>query len=512
MYCRDCWWSDKWNDLERGREYDFSKSFFEQLKELLYITPHISIFNANTVNSDWVNQETDDKNCYLNVGGHYNEDSAYNTYSIYGKQCFDNFWVLNSELCYESVNCDRCFRTMYSDRCFDCMDTILSLDCRNCQNVIGCAGLRNKSYCIFNEQSTKEQYEKFLKNNPISSLKIIANLRVRAEEIWRSMPQRYAFILKSVNSTGHFINECKNAVNSWNAEKSEHIKNLYIGGWMKDSQDLTSHGAAELTYECANGGGVYASKFTTFCMAGNPLQGTHSSYLEYCYGVTSCGHCFGCVNLKNKQYCILNKQYTKEEYEILVPKIIAHMNEMPYTDKKGRIYKYGEFFPTELAPFGYNETAAQDYYPLSKDEAVAKGFQWSDYEPDTKYEFSDYLIPDDIKDVGDGILNKILKCEVSGKAYKIIPTELQFYRKMNIPLPRRSPLVRHKDRMARLLPRRLYKRMCDCVGDKSKNGVYTNTAKHQHGSDLCNEQIETPYGLDRKEIIYCEQCYQQEVS
>ncbi|MDP2669631.1 MAG: hypothetical protein Q8O99_01100 [bacterium] len=38
---------------------------------------------------------------------------------------------------------------------------------------------------------------------------------------------------------------------------------------------------------------------------------------------------FGCSNLRNKQYCIFNKQYTQEEYEQLVPKIITHMQETP---------------------------------------------------------------------------------------------------------------------------------------------------------------------------------------
>lgn len=96
MYCQKCWWSDKWDGLQYGRDYDFGKSFFEQFKELLLATPHISVFNTNTVNSEWVNQETDDKNCYLNVGGHFNEDSAYNTFEVKGKNCFDNFGFGNA--------------------------------------------------------------------------------------------------------------------------------------------------------------------------------------------------------------------------------------------------------------------------------------------------------------------------------------------------------------------------------------------------------------------------------
>jgi hypothetical protein len=45
-------------------------------------------------------------------------------------------------------------------------------------------------------------------------------------------------------------------------------------------------------------------------------------YSSECF---SCKNCFACSGLKNKQYCILNKQYSKEEYEKLVPQIIEKM-------------------------------------------------------------------------------------------------------------------------------------------------------------------------------------------
>jgi hypothetical protein len=75
-----------------------------------------------------------------------------------------------------------------------------------------------------------------------------------------------------------------------------------------------------------------------------------------------------CSGLRNEEYMFLNKKYSKEEYEELVPKIIKHMNDMPYIDSKGRVYKYGEFFPSELSPFAYNETIAQEYFSKTKNE------------------------------------------------------------------------------------------------------------------------------------------------
>jgi hypothetical protein len=32
----------------------------------------------------------------------------------------------------------------------------------------------------------------------------------------------------------------------------------------------------------------------------------------------------------------------------------------------------GEFFHRNLSPFGYNETVANEYFPLSKEEAIAR--------------------------------------------------------------------------------------------------------------------------------------------
>jgi len=216
--------------------------------------------------------------------------------------------------------------------------------------------------------------------------------------------------------------------------------------------------------------------------------------------------------MRDREYCILNKKYTKESFDELRTKIIEHMNSMPYTDKKGRVYKYGEFFPIEIAPYGYNETAAMDYYPLTRGDALAKGFPWSDYEAETKHELSDYQVPDDIKDVKDDILEKVLKCEVSGKPYRLIPMELQFYRRMGLPVPRHSPLQRHKDRMAKLLPRKLFERDCYCQGSEAAKIGHKNTSTHQHGMGKCGAGISTPYAPNRPELIYCEQCYQAEIS
>ena len=43
--------------------------------------------------------------------------------------------------------------------------------------------------------------------------------------------------------------------------------------------------------------------------------------------------------------------------------------------------EWGEFFPSSLSPFGYNETVAQEYFPMTREEVIGKTlFNWSDYE------------------------------------------------------------------------------------------------------------------------------------
>jgi hypothetical protein len=206
-----------------------------------------------------------------------------------------------------------------------------------------------------------------------------------------------------------------------------------------------------------------------------------NSDLIYCDSCIGCKNCFGCVGLQHQSYCILNTQYTKEEYEKFVPQIIAAMRNDGI---------WGEFFPIEKSPFAYNETVAQDYFPLTKGVALEQGLSWQEHdEKADQYMGPDYEIPDDIHNVSDDITKQILRCEVLGKPFKIIPQELKFYKKMGIPIPRKSPDQRHLERLALRSPRKLWSRQCI----------------------KCKIAIQTSYAPDRPEQIYCEKCYQKTI-
>ena len=262
----------------------------------------------------------------------------------------------------------------------------------------------------------------------------------------------------------------------------------------KDSYDMYGGGIASLMYEGVDVG-VEASK-ELFAILTHSCLETHYTYM--CYGSKNL---FGCIGMRGKQYCIFNKQYSKEEYFKLVPKIIEHMNNMPFVDKMGLRYKYGEFFPSAMSNFGYNETMAYEYFPLSKEEALSNGYKWWDKVQKTtgKETLKPEQVPDSIHDVSEDILNEVLVCTGCERNYKIVHNELIFYKKHSIPIPNQCFYCRNSARLKFENPFKLYHRTCMC--DK----------EHAHHKGHCDIEFETHYAPDRPEIIYCEKCYQQEV-
>ena len=200
------------------------------------------------------------------------------------------------------------------------------------------------------------------------------------------------------------------------------------------------------------------------------------------------------MGLIKGEYCILNKQYSKNEYEKLRLQIIEKMKEEEI---------YGDFFPSSISALGYNESSAMDEFPLTKGEALAQGFKWEDtergiYGKETiSWEnFSDSILelPKEFD-----VEKTVFKCTECEKNYRIIVDELSFYKRLSIPIPRTCPECRHVKRFKNRGPNKLWKRQCMC--DK----------KHPHHQGHCDIEFETSYSPDRPEIIYCEKCYQQEV-
>jgi hypothetical protein len=356
-----------------------------------------------------------------------------------------------------------------------------------------------------------------VKSFNLGSYESLQKMKKQVHEFWMKFPNKFLKGVQNTNVSGNYIDHSKNVKNSFMIREGQNLhycQYLQEGAPSKDCYDFSIWGDNnQLVYECYSCGlGTQNIKFCILCQ-----ENVHD--LEYSFVcIRGSENLFGCVGLQKKHYCILNKQYSKEEYGQMIAQIKKHMDEMPYVDKEGKIYKYGEFFPAELSPHGYNETLAQEYFPLTKNEALKQGIKWvNPAERNYKFDFELNSLPDDIKDVKNDILGKVIACEHEGKcdqlcttAFKIVEDELNFYRKINLPLPRLCPNCRTFERLKQRTGIELYKRICQCEGENSKDGVHKNTISHFHGAKHCSNEYETAYSPDRPEIVYCEKCYQQE--
>ncbi len=490
VYCSKCWWADDWDGTENAMDYDPNRNFLEQFYELKQKTPHMALDTlfSSLVNTSYTNYSSHLKNTYALFFADYAESSFYSDFLNTIKDTSDCHRIRESELCYGSVGMFKCFGCLYSLECDSSVNLIFSKNCSNCTDCFGCMNLKNKSYNIFNNQYSKEEYFAFIKDINISSHQTYLKYKKQAEDFWLTQPNRsYYGNSLNVNVSGNYVYESRNAKDVYQGtsiENSRYVQFISVPS-TKDSYDYTCWGGnSERAYEALIAGhGTYDIKFSIAsypdCMSN-----------EYCYYASSCKNVFGCVNLKKKTYSILNKEYPKEEYEKLREQIIEDMKNHPYKDKNGLTYSYGEFFPLELSSFGYNETMAQQYFPITQEEAAASGYNWFNSIPN---EYTPTILavdlPDSISDLSDPeVLKEVIKCSC-GRCYQIVQGEVNVLRKLNLPLPHKCPECRRLERFSHVLPPKEYDRKC---------------AK-------CSIDIKTSYAPDRPEVIYCEKCYQQEV-
>lgn len=487
VYKNEIWWSDKWDPLSYGRDFDFDRPFFEQLQELHLAVPKVRAYVNFDEGSPYTNCVTRAKDSYLVQSVTDVENCYYGQSMSRSKDCVDSYRVWNSEKCYECVVTEKGYASQYIVDTDTCSESFFLDSCINCKNCFACSNIRQKQYWVYNKQSTKEEYEKardeFLNLTGEARKNKIAEIR----DFLRKTPRRYAHFIGNENSTGDYVYHSKNVKNSFLIGFSENLYNCLNVEYCKDSFDHDWWGMqSERVLECDEVGDNASNiMFTQHCW-----ECTNVMYSIEIFA--NCHDIFGCVGLTHKQYCILNKQYTKEEYEKLVAKIIKHMQETG---------EWGEFFPMSMSYFGYNESTANNFYPLEREEAKKLGANWQDEDFGMKFDGPFYeplpIKEYQSKEKADELLKGVLKCEVSGRPFKIQSKELAFYIENNIQIPSVHPDERQKARFKLTNPIKLHHRRCMCTD-----------FKHGHVGQ-CSNEFETTYAPDRSEQIYCEDCYQK---
>jgi hypothetical protein len=479
VYCLKCWWGDGWDPASYGRDFDFTRPYFEQYKELQKEVPRMALLSKNSINSDYTNHSGENKNTYLSFCCFDTEDVFYSTWTMKSRNCMDCSYIYDGgEKLYETIDTRKSYQCQYSVLLENCVNCFYCYDCHNCSDCFLSSNLRNKKYIFKNSQYTQEIYLKKIEEYKFNSFKTREKLNVEFIDLIKNNSfHRYVISEKNTNSIGSMFFNSKNSRIVFDAEVLEDTKYIYASLNLKSSMDLYHVGwGTELGYELHGCRGHYDGIGSHLCY--------DNRNISYCDSCQNCQNLFACISVKKGEYMILNKKYSKEEYLELKEKIIEHM-------KKTK--EYGEFFPPSIAPVCYNETQGNYYMPLTKEEVLRRGWLWEDKIPGTfgKETILPEEIPDTIEEVGNDILSAILKCVDCTKNYNIVPDELTFYKREKIPIPRSCPECRYKRRFALRLPRKLWHRKCMHEG--------------------CQNEFETSYVPERPEIVYCESCYNKEI-
>ena len=475
LYSHQERWSDNWDPMDYGIDYDQQQSFFTQFQNLFQTVPKMSLNISSTFeNCDYCNYGLSSKNCYMCSTPSFSENCYYSQTPYKSYFDVDGFLNVSTEYCYQCFYSSKCAKSQYLIYCQDCSFSYFLMDCQDCQYCFGCVNMSHKKYCFFNEQLTKKEYESKI-NTILWVYSMMKDYKEKFHKHAQQFPKRATRNIQTQNTTWDLNVSTSDCSQCFGIIDAKDCIDSWIGGiqaydlWSSDYIWLTSR-----VYNCI---GVASSDTVMACVGINNVFDSY--YCFYCY---YCEYCFGCVWLKHKKYCIFNKQYSKDEYNRLIAIIIDNMKERQ---------ERGEFFPWNISPFPYQDTIAHEHFPLDKEDIQT---QWRNrYEPlpdtdipqngkvvDRRIENSDIVT--DILWEKSSIIDTVFVCEISGRPYKILWQELDFYIQHNIPLPRQHPQERYRERLRYRLPYKLRERVCDKSWDT----------------------ILTPYSPERPETVWAD--------
>lgn len=465
------WRSDDFDPMQYGRDYDFDKPFFEQFFALQKAVPRMSLITVSNENCDYTTGTGYCRNCYLINSSENCEDCYYGKLLQTCKDSVDCSYLFDSQLCYECFSVYdsyNCRFLLFSKNCQDCF---FSSGLQSCKKCLWCTDLHQKEYHVENKPVSKEEFDRRF-SDLWGSHHAVHEARMKLLNLHRNKIHRFSNIVNSENCTGDYIENSKNCRDCYDMTDSEDCRYVQVGVNVKDNYDCSNmYLKIERCYEVLGTIEVFNCGYCIFVFHSNDLL-----YCDYCF---NCQNCFGCSGLTRKKHCILNKQYTEEKYNALVPRIVEQMKQ---------VGEWGSYFPIAFAPFGYNESLAHEYLPLTKEEATSKGFHWREnIDQISKVEriIPAEQLPDRIKDIPDDVLNWAIKCEATGRPFILTKQELAYYRKHNLPIPHIHPDERHRQRMELRNPRILWKRICM----------------------KCEKEIFSTFAPERQERVNCEECY-----
>ena len=360
VYSQEFRWSEKRDAKTYWVSFDYTKTFTEQFKSLYDTVPKASLIKEHYKQENWeyTNGSWPLKNTYMTFECAFTDEVYFSDKIYYSTTCVDCSYTNHSEQCYMCWDVRNCNKVQYWYNLRDCSMSSYLYNCTWCSDCFMCYNLTNKKYCVENKQyATKEDYlaarDQFLGNNSDPYAYFMALLESsnvpRSEIQWFDNKQTFwNYIISN--------KDCTLLFDSYDTENCSYCSMIYDA---QDCRDFDSRGEwARLCYELEESGRSIQSCMFSYLLWDNVSNVMYSSFC------IASKNLFGCVWLTNAEYCIFNKQYTKVTYEIEVQKLIWHMV---------TTWEWWEFLHPSLSPFGYNETIAHEYYPLTQAQAENAG-------------------------------------------------------------------------------------------------------------------------------------------
>lgn len=481
IYEHEIWNGGGWDPEEFAVEYDRDRGFFAQYHNFQRTVPRPNLFIRNSVESNYTNYVSRVKNCYLVFDALESEDCGYCIYLDHSKNCYNSFGPVKSDICHDCVLSDNLYRAFFVEYSKDCIDSTFLYDCRDCQYCFASTNLRHKRYYFLNEQLTKEEYEKKIRDINLGDRRVVEEWKKKFSELKKKAIHKANRNERSVNCTGDHIKDSKDCHTCFFIISGENIAYSLGGNKNRDSYDLVGGNGSELSYETW-GLNAYNTKFS---MNADFLRDS-----EYCDLCENCSDCFACIGLKNRSFCIFNKQYTEDEYWKLLDTIKVKM----LADGE-----YGEFFLPELCPVPYNISLATSFQGYDDVEnALQYGYRAEELSEGAQNIEGEVInntdVPEDIKNTTDEILEKVIFDGKNNKKFRYTKKELGFHRQYNLALPIEHYSIRLARKRIEMGPIdfNIKTRRCSRCGEKTQVSFPENHP-------------------DAPRIVYCEKCYNEAV-
>ncbi len=453
------WWGDSWEALDYGFEPQIGESFFAQFAKLQRMVPREGTTVINAENCEYNSHVRESKNCYLCSLAFLSEGLLYCYWSVKSRDVLDGFYCSDCELCARCRYVTQCYQCVELYDSSNCSECYFSSELHGCTHCLCCTNLSNKKYQIRNQACSPEDFAREVSQVLNGERERYHHAVSELTQARAQAPRRAQHSLRCEDVIGDHLFNSKRAYHCFDLRDGEACYNNTNGGGFSVAHGysvgfpISDHVFSSVT--------IRSSSEIFFC---SNCWNSHA--LWYCDGCVNCKECFGCAGLKHKQFCFFNRQYTPDAYRTLVSRWRLRMLELG---------EWGLFFPIELSPYAYDESAAQDFFPLSPQEIRDRGWRVS---PQKETAAHERMTPQKHTP-------GVRYCSSCGQAFKVVPREQSLSAQLGVPENQECPDCRLTVRFAERAPYQLEERACA----------------------RCGEKVLTPLSAAAAPVLWCEPCF-----